>query len=128
MTWSARSRKVARTLAGAREPTASRGTGWMLENALFRPSRAARTRPSQHFTLAPLSSFFPHNLVALSALQQVMQGHGAAVVVNVVAALGCWHAVRVSDAEGISMDSGLMKDVADPRQATKWEAGHQGPF
>ena len=82
------------------------------------------------------ASWSLHGLVAvvLLALQQVMHGHGAAVVVDVVAALAVgedldaldeaggvgrgWGqrvgAVRVPDAEGdlgILMDSGSMKDV-----------------
>ena len=60
-----------------------------------------------------------HGLVAvvLSALQQVMHGYGAAVVVDVVAALGVGEDLKqaglgVAGASGlILMDSGSMKDV-----------------
>ena len=81
-----------------------------------------------------------HGLVAvvLSALQQVMHGHGAAVVVDVVAALAVGEdldaldeaggvgrgrgqrvgAVRVPDAEGdldgLGVDEGRAADAADP--------------
>ena len=75
-----------------------------------------------------------HGLVAvvLSALQQVVRGHGAAVVVDVVAALAVGEgrrgrgqrvgAVRVPDAEGdldgLGVDEGCaagQRDAADPR-------------
>ena len=62
-----------------------------------------------------------HGLVAvvLSALQQVVHGHGAAVVVDVVAALAVGEDLDALDAAGgvfltrkaILMDSGSMKDV-----------------
>ena len=90
-----------------------------------------------------------HGLVAvvLSALQQVMRGHGAAVVVDVVAALAVGEAldeaggvgrgrgqrvgaVRVPDAEGdldgLGVDEGRaagQRDAADPRGCGLRELG-----